>query len=289
MLSAYADRGIVDYQGDSFIITLAAYAQSKAMKSDDTPMLGLGDDQLQLLLVDGDGGHSVVRATWKNKPVPDLAVQVFRNPGASPTVVELNGRGEMPCPSLAKGPVSLLAVMMKKTPGQREGRNYSHIRYKATLAIEADSSRNLNESVTECLARVKDIHGAAGPWAVAGYRIGERAMKDFSLPRHSFSLRVVHHCPPEVQYSCIADGLQAATGVSPGKLNLQVEKATVQNLKTIVEDRKSRRRLTFVLRPEFVASIRDVPMDRFELEGIRVAGLPDDAIFAISETSLEAK
>ena len=33
VLSAYADRGVVDYQGDSFVIYLAAYAQSKPVKS----------------------------------------------------------------------------------------------------------------------------------------------------------------------------------------------------------------------------------------------------------------
>ncbi len=31
LISAYADRGIVDFQGDSFIITLAAYAQSPGL------------------------------------------------------------------------------------------------------------------------------------------------------------------------------------------------------------------------------------------------------------------
>ena len=36
VLSAYADRGVVDYQGDSFVIYLAAYAQSKPIKSADT-------------------------------------------------------------------------------------------------------------------------------------------------------------------------------------------------------------------------------------------------------------
>src|SRR3954447_14031898 len=86
------------------------------------------------------------------------------------------------------------------------------------LLITADSPRpDANRSST-CLARVREIHGASGPWAVVGYRMGERALKDLGLHRHSFSLMVVHRCPAQVQYSCVADGLQAATGASPGKL-----------------------------------------------------------------------
>ena len=290
LLSGYADRGIVNYMGDSFVIYLAAYAQPKPLKADDTLKLGLGDDQLRLLLVAGETGPPVVRAVWKNKPVPDLAVQVFRHPGESPTVVELNGRGEMPCPSLSKGPVSLLAVVMEKTPGKRDGRDYSHIRYKATLTIAAEATNGLTSSPpTECLTRVKEIHGAAGPWAVVGYRIGERALKELGLPRHSFSLLVVHHCPAQVQYSCIADGIQAATGASPGKLNLKVKEAPVEELKTVIEDRKTGRRLTFVLRTNLAKTLRNVPPDRFEAEVQRIATLSDDSIFSMTETTAEAK
>ena len=118
--------------------------------------------------------------------------------------------------------------------------------------------------------------------------MGERALKDLGLPRHSFSLLVVHRAPAQVQYSCVADGLQAATGTSPGKLNLRVEEVPVEQLATIVEDRKSGRRLTFTLRPEFVRSIKDLPHGRAAEEGKRVAGLPDDQIFVVAESKVAA-
>lgn len=145
------------------------------------------------------------------------------------------------------------------------------------------------KSTSECLARVREIHGAAGPWAVAGYRIGERALKDLGVPRHTFTLLVVHRSPAEVQYSCMADGFQAATGTSSGKLNLRVEEVPLDRLGTTVEDRKTGRRLTFTLRPDFIQSIRDVPHDRLEEAGRRVASLPDDAIFRVSESKAEPK
>jgi hypothetical protein len=87
----------------------------------------------------------------------------------------------------------------------------------------------------------------------------------------------------------MADGLQAATGASPGKLNLLVKEAPIEGLKSVVEDRKTGRRLTFVLRPEFVKSIRDVPHERFESEVRRISGLPDDAIFTIAKSDAGAK
>ncbi len=141
-------------------------------------------------------------------------------------------------------------------------------------------------AVAERMARVREIHGAAGPWAVAGYRMGERALKELGLPRHAFSLRVVHRCPAQVQYSCIADGLQAATGASPGKLNLRVEEATAEAMRTVIRDEKTGRELTFTpascgVRPVLVV---DLSPDRREAEGRRVAELPEDAIFRVSES-----
>ena len=97
---------------------------------------------------------------------------------------------------------------------------------------------------------------------------------------------VVHRCPAQVQYSCMADGLQAATGASPGKLNLRVEVAKAEGLRSVVEDRKFGRRLTFTLRPVFVKSIRDLPPDRLEAEGEHVAALPDATIFLVEESKV---
>ena len=56
-------------------------------------------------------------------------------------------------------------------------------------------------AVAECLARVREVHGGGGPWAVVGYRMGQRALHDLDRPRHSFAVRVTHRCPAEVQYS----------------------------------------------------------------------------------------
>jgi hypothetical protein len=267
--------------GDSFIIYLAAYAQTRAIEPGEAVRLGLGDDQVQLLLISRTDGPPVVQAIWKGKPATDAAVKLFHGRG-TPAELRTDSRGEIPCPDLREGPWSLLAEVRDKTAGQRDGRDYSHIRYKATLAIGAEAA--FGPSVAACLARVKEFHGDAGPWAVAGYRIGERALKELGLPRQSHDLDVVHRCPAEVQYSCMADGVQAATGASPGKLNLRLEPAPREDLRTVIRDKRSGRTLTFTLEPEFARSILDLPMGRGIAEGRRVASLPDDAIFRVVES-----
>ncbi len=281
VISALADRGVVTHNGQSSVIYLAAYSQTLAVEPDKATSLGLDDDQPRLLLFSRDNGPPVIRASRKGKPVLDAAVKVFRGTSA-PTELRTDARGEIPCPDLREGPWHLLVQVVDRTPGKRDGRDYSEIRYKATLAISPEAA--FGPAVAACLDRVKEAHGAAGPWAVAGYRIGERALKDLGLRRHSHDLEVVHHCPLQVQYSCMADGLSAATGASPGKLNLRIEESPVTGLKTLVRDRQKGRSLTFTLKPEFVRSIADLPFDRLEAAGRRVASLPDDAIFNVSES-----
>lgn len=112
--------------------------------------------------------------------------------------------------------------------------------------------------------------------------MGEHALKELGLPRHSFSLLVVHRGPAEVQYSCIADGVQAATGASPGKLNLRLEESDAEHLQTVVRDREKGRGLVFTLKPEFIRSVANLPHEILEAEGRRVASLPDEVIFSIS-------
>lgn len=281
VVSAFADRGVVPYMGDSFIIYLAAYAQTRAIEPSEAARLGLGDDQVRLLLITRPDGPPVVQAMWKGKPAADATVKLFHGRG-TPAEARTDSRGEIPCPDLREGPWSLLVEVRDQTAGRREGRDYSHIRYKATLAIGAEAA--FGPSVAACLARVKEVHGATGPWAVAGYRIGERALKELGLPRQSHDLEVVHRCPAEVQFSCVADGVQAATGASPGKLNLRVELASREDLRTVIRDKASGRSLTFTLRPEFARSIWDLPPDRLEAEGRRVAALPDDVVFQVVES-----
>jgi hypothetical protein len=143
--------------------------------------------------------------------------------------------------------------------------------------------------VETCLSRVEDFHGGAGPWAVVGYRMGMRALKELGIPRlgHDNAGLFVTHCGPmKTQYTCMADGLHAATGASIGKLNLKLEEAPLDQLHSIVRQPASGRVLTFTPRPELVKAILDLPRERVHPEGRRIAGLPDSALFTLTETKV---
>jgi formylmethanofuran dehydrogenase subunit E len=162
------------------------------------------------------------------------------------------------------------------------------IRHEAVLVpllISLVAAAQLPESgsANAILSRVAEFHGAAGVFAVVGYRIGSRALTELHETRGSFNLDVTHHTPFRVQWSCIADGVQAATGVSAGKLNLRLVEATPEKLETVIWDKHSGKVLSFRLRPEFLSKYLDIPEDRQPETAREVLKLPDDAIFMVQQ------
>ena len=132
------------------------------------------------------------------------------------------------------------------------------------------------------LARVSEIHGAAGPFALAGFRMGQRAMRELGLAAGSMDLEVRHESPSEVQWSCIADGAQAATGASAGKLNLQLREAAREKMRTVFRRKSNGKVVVFQLKPSFVKRFLDLPRDQLTRAGAEVMALPDEEIFTLA-------
>jgi formylmethanofuran dehydrogenase subunit E len=89
----------------------------------------------------------------------------------------------------------------------------------------------------------------------------------------------------QVQYSCVADGWQAATGVSAGKLNLHIVEAPIAGFETVVKDRKTGKQLTFRIRPEFLEHFLNLPYGKPAAAAEQVARMPDDRIFSVPAVS----
>lgn len=130
-------------------------------------------------------------------------------------------------------------------------------------------------------ARVAAVHGGAGPFAVAGYRMGERALHEVNVARGSFSAEVVHEAPSEVQWTCIVDGLQAATGTSLGRLNLHLVEAPRESMRTVVRNRDQHTQVEMRLRPAFLQRYLETPRERLGAAGREVAVMPDEEIFEV--------
>jgi formylmethanofuran dehydrogenase subunit E len=149
---------------------------------------------------------------------------------------------------------------------------------------EGHASGSERASAPEVIAKILDAHGHVGPWAVAGYRMGQRALEELKLPRHSKSLLVVHHTPLEFKFTCAADGVMAVTGATPGKLNIRLEECPLSELRTVITDRSTGRVPTFRILPERARELAGVTPSQLETMSRRFAELPDEAIFTVTET-----
>lgn len=132
------------------------------------------------------------------------------------------------------------------------------------------------------LAEVARIHGGAGPWAVAGYRMGAFALQSLGVARGSFDLEIVHYTPREVQYACIADGASAATGASVGKLNLALAEADAPETRTLYRNRSGGKSITLRVTKAFAARFLEVPRERLREAGREAMQLPDADVFEVA-------
>lgn len=128
-------------------------------------------------------------------------------------------------------------------------------------------------------------HGVPGPWVLSGFRIGADALKRLGLTRaQSFELDVVHRAVPQVRYTCMADGLMASTGASPGKLNLTLEKVpTEDELETVITHKRTKRQLVYRLKKEFRDQIRETDYADFPKAAKLVAATKDGDLFTVEE------
>jgi formylmethanofuran dehydrogenase subunit E len=137
------------------------------------------------------------------------------------------------------------------------------------------------DATAEALAAVAAVHGAAGPFAVAGWRMGARALRELGVPRGHFPLEVEHRSPARVSESCIADGWQAVTGTSVGRMSLRRVEAPEGATATRIRDRASGRSLVFELTPAFRARFAHVTHANAEALGREVSALADEDIFTL--------
>jgi len=68
------------------------------------------------------------------------------------------------------------------------------------------------------------LHGHAGPFLALGYRAGRYAV-DVLKPQSIHDLHAILHLPLRTPYTCIADGVQAATCCTLGKGNIELREA----------------------------------------------------------------
>jgi len=128
---------------------------------------------------------------------------------------------------------------------------------------------------------IRRVHGDTRPAAVAGYRIGEKALEVLKLKPGSRDLHVIVHTPLELNYAGIADGIQAATGASIGKLNLAIREAPASRLQAVFVNLATGQSLRVRFTPAFLQLLAKSPTEGADSTGPRVATMPDDEVFVI--------
>jgi hypothetical protein len=85
----------------------------------------------------------------------------------------------------------------------------------------AVSGRNIPLDAPELPDLLRFFHGHIGPYAVLGYRIGQRSMDVLGAAKY-FDMHVEVTGPKTTPYTCLIDGLQVSTGCTLGKGNIVV-------------------------------------------------------------------
>jgi formylmethanofuran dehydrogenase subunit E len=131
------------------------------------------------------------------------------------------------------------------------------------------------------LDAIAAIHGEAGPWAAAGYRMAAYAMEKLGVTAGKGDLTVEHHSPRAVQFACVADGAQAATKASVGKMSLSWAEVPADKMETVFTRPSTGMRL--VLRPSrrFMDVFLNTPREKARENAKKVLSLPDADVFEV--------
>lgn len=146
----------------------------------------------------------------------------------------------------------------------------------ASLTFRVGGKVQVNRS----LQSIRAFHGRIDAGAVAGYRIGRRALTELGLAAGAEELLAVHRARPEPQFAAMLDGLQVATGATIGRLNLRMEE-TDGGVETIVTNRATGRSLVFQLTPDCLATMRSPEGAEAEALALRLSTLQDSDLFEI--------
>ncbi|HKQ48513.1 MAG TPA: DUF4198 domain-containing protein [Phycisphaerae bacterium] len=147
----------------------------------------------------------------------------------------------------------------------------------ASLTFRVGGKVELNRG----LQSIRAVHGRIDPGAVAGYRIGKRALAELGLTAGAEELLAVHRAGRHPQLAAMLDGLQAATGATIGRLNLRVEEVEDDAVETIVANRATGQRLVFRLSADCRGMIVSTEAGPLEEQAMRLATLPDTDLFDI--------
>jgi len=101
------------------------------------------------------------------------------------------------------------------------------------------------------------LHGHKGPWLILGYKAGERAIEVLK-PLDEADLECTVKGPLRTPYTCSADGIQAASKCTIGKLNIRLEES--EEVEYVFKLKSTGRVLVLRPRPSVLKRLRTEPL-----------------------------
>ncbi|MGD8505350.1 MAG: FmdE family protein [Candidatus Bathyarchaeota archaeon] len=87
----------------------------------------------------------------------------------------------------------------------------------------AISLRERKQELEDVIERAMEFHGHLGPFLVIGVRMALIGMRELEVKKGDPKLRVVVVVKPSVPFSCVIDGIQAATTCTIGNRKLRLQ------------------------------------------------------------------
>ena len=148
----------------------------------------------------------------------------------------------------------------------------------ATLTFGVRGSTNINAEIQA----VEAVHGDLNPWAVAGYRMARGALGALSLDEDDVRLVVTHQAPFERPYAAVVDGIQAATGVTVGKLSLRLREAQASGMWSEFTDRASGRTVRCRPLAQWIEKMLATPDEESKALALELLTLRDADLFELA-------
>jgi len=86
----------------------------------------------------------------------------------------------------------------------------------------ATAEQGQKQGLEEILEKAVNFHGHLGPFLVLGIRMGFIGLRELRIERGNPKLRVTVMTKPSVPFSCVIDGIQAATICTVGNRKLKL-------------------------------------------------------------------
>ena len=136
----------------------------------------------------------------------------------------------------------------------------------ALLAWGHDDMHDHRDSRPVTLDELERFHGHIGPYVALGARMGVHAISEREIPKY-FGLHVHVECPPEPPFSCLIDGLQAATGATMGKKN--IEHIIADKIRVTITDTKTKKQVSYTIKQSIMDMMKEMPNTMEKSRSIR--------------------